>query len=320
MTREEYIEGLKKLEMPDDLIRRLLTEWDMGIHETKSHVTLFRYMTLQGLISTIKTGLLKVGQAKYFNDPFEFLPGRHPNGYCNNTVNTLDLNKKGIICLSETPSSSAMWGHYADSHKGVCLSFHIPKDDFSLITNNEDILELFQAGISPSRLLLQVKYGIKRYHYPKIVHVPNSIEEDMEIYAHDMELARTKSDEWQYEKEWRLILDEQHITDYQDGICLTNILTPYLSQIFLGVRCESTAMEVDALIKKTRKYFADNGQPYFDEKISVWPCILDIYDGYRVVCNELTKCEDGLVQTTDMLVSWLRDTEAKDNGENSPSK
>jgi hypothetical protein len=40
----------------------------------------------------------------------------------------------GILCLSETNDNIKMWGHYANSHRGVCLEFDIrPKmlpDDF----------------------------------------------------------------------------------------------------------------------------------------------------------------------------------------------
>src|SRR3984885_100740 len=39
-----------------------------------------------------------------------------------------EINNKGIYCLSEADDILLMWSHYANCHKGVCLTFDLEKD------------------------------------------------------------------------------------------------------------------------------------------------------------------------------------------------
>jgi hypothetical protein len=40
-----------------------------------------------------------------------------------------DVNKIGILCLTEDPLDMLMWGHYAEAHAGVCLEFSVSSKD-----------------------------------------------------------------------------------------------------------------------------------------------------------------------------------------------
>lgn len=81
-----------------------------------------------------------------------------------------------IYCLSTRPDSQLMWGHYADHHRGVCLEFNVRTPDFSLA--------------------IQVNYNAA---YPNF-----SLADDRDISP-----FHTKSSDWAYEEEYRLIAQEE---------------------------------------------------------------------------------------------------------------
>jgi hypothetical protein len=83
-------------------------------------------------------------------------------------------NRWRIYCLTPVPDSTLMWSHYADNHRGVCLEF------------GTDV-RLFASAV-------QVTY---RFDYPKWA--PNL------VASNPAEILLTKSDDWKYEREYRII-------------------------------------------------------------------------------------------------------------------
>lgn len=79
-----------------------------------------------------------------------------------------------IYCLTPLPDSTLMWSHYGDNHRGICLEF------------GTDV-RLFASA-------LRVVY---RSAYPRWS--PN------QIAANPIDILLTKSDDWAYEKEYRII-------------------------------------------------------------------------------------------------------------------
>lgn len=92
-----------------------------------------------------------------------------------------EKERKGIACFCKTDDILLMWSHYADAHKGTCLSFDISKD------NN------FFA------LPFVVDYPNE---YPKI----NFIRERSPRVRYKHIIA-TKSIDWKYEQEVRIVRD-----------------------------------------------------------------------------------------------------------------
>jgi hypothetical protein len=86
-----------------------------------------------------------------------------------------------MFCFSEIRESLLMWSHYARSHTGICLK-----------------LKVDRSNLEDRHSLKQVRYTT---HYPEIngKDVENS---DLEALN---TLLLTKSVDWLYEKEWRLI-------------------------------------------------------------------------------------------------------------------
>lgn len=110
-------------------------------------------------------------------------------------------DSESYACFSESITSSTMWAHYADYHKGFALSY----DMKSLILSKPN-------GI----MILPVIYSDVRYDATnllgwataKMLGLPmNRIDQLDKIKS-----ALYKSSEWAYEKEWRLInsADQAH--------------------------------------------------------------------------------------------------------------
>jgi hypothetical protein len=95
--------------------------------------------------------------------------------------------KYRVYCLSEKPNSALMWAHYAASHAGVCLEFDAVIEPFTLKTGatRVEYQETYPA------------YDIVTAGYKPLV---------------------TKSADWSYEAEWRLIAEERAFAEASDSI------------------------------------------------------------------------------------------------------
>lgn len=102
----------------------------------------------------------------------------------------------GISCLSESNDSLLMWAHYANNHSGMCV-------EYELLEINK------QLRFSP----VPVIYSNERPSFHSIN--PDTIDTDsMNIL---IESLTSKSPEWSYEKEWRIIRDQEACGDSWNG-------------------------------------------------------------------------------------------------------
>jgi hypothetical protein len=94
----------------------------------------------------------------------------------------------GVLSLSEKHLDILMWGHYTDSHKGICIGFDYNK-----------LLFYFNDTLFPPD---KVKYPPSN-EYPKWDPFVDDKEELVE------KIFFTKALCWKYEQEWRVILPEK---------------------------------------------------------------------------------------------------------------
>jgi DUF2971 family protein len=89
----------------------------------------------------------------------------------------------GILSLAEKPDSLLMWSHYADSHRGFVFEF--------------DTSHAFFSRFGSDRLK-KVRYSQQRpiFESPQVLQNMNAIET----------ILLTKSIEWEYEQEWRMLV------------------------------------------------------------------------------------------------------------------
>lgn len=123
-------------------------------------------------------------------------------------------NTTGVSCLSESANSLLMWAHYANNHRGICVEYDL------LAINN--VLK-FTA--------VPVIYSKERTCFDFLD--PQSIEKDALKLL--MQSLTTKSPEWCYEKEWRIIRDQGACGNKWDTLkkgALLEMIQP--SSIILG--------------------------------------------------------------------------------------
>jgi hypothetical protein len=109
----------------------------------------------------------------------------------------------GILSLAEQPDTHLMWSHYSREHTGIVIAFNEKHPYFSPSST--------RAKSNGPFVFQKVRYSIERPERPVI----NSFED---FEKSDWYL--TKSGEWQYENEWRMIrrLDfAQQVLKLDDG-------------------------------------------------------------------------------------------------------
>jgi hypothetical protein len=99
-----------------------------------------------------------------------------------------ELKKKHKICsFSERNDSILMWSHYADYHKGFCIEYSIAD---------------LPCDSQLPRSIFPVIYSPKLYDLTSsLIHAPN---DNYNILSRFLLVLR-KSEEWKYQREWRLV-------------------------------------------------------------------------------------------------------------------
>jgi hypothetical protein len=159
---------------------------------------------------------LKLSTIAELNDPFELLGAsigepaarrilKHVQGRVSETF--------GLVCMSTTWQSPVMWAHYGDKHKGVCLGFEVSEQAASKVNYEPNRLNNL-LGKQPS--------------------LSNVTDEVLRT------LITTKSVEWSYEREQRLIVRFSNAEHGPSGMHFlpvnTKLLT--LTEVILGSRCD----------------------------------------------------------------------------------
>lgn len=102
-------------------------------------------------------------------------------------------SKLGIYSLSTTYSEELMWAHYANSHKGFCIEYQIDK-----------LKDKYLAPEMVNELKVNYEPKPQTFSYLDLKEKNRTLEK----------LFATKSLNWSYEKEIRLIFDSFELKDY----------------------------------------------------------------------------------------------------------
>lgn len=108
-------------------------------------------------------------------------------------------NEFGVCCFMEDKFSQLMWSHYADGHKGFCVEFSFDEERF----NN------FVYPICYRKEMVNIEMKS-----PKADFLP---------------IMLTKSEDWAYEREWRLVF-----TGKDQGLHEA----PKIKAVYLGAKIE----------------------------------------------------------------------------------
>ena len=113
------------------------------------------------------------------------------------------INNSGVFALSQINSNLLLYSHYADSHKGFCIEFNRAPDN----------------TLGNSEVTQPVSYSKS---FP-VVELSDLVKTGDPIST----VLMTKSDEWAYEKEWRIF--------FRNGNVEEDLPAP-ISSIIFGLR------------------------------------------------------------------------------------
>jgi hypothetical protein len=201
-----------------------------------------------------------------FNDPFDFNPVRTlPDVRCESRrhrpssgdgdaiacqVRNLMRQDLGVCCFTTNPRTPAMWAHYADSHSGICLAYDFP-DGADVVT--------FPPGVRQVAPLLlhKVVYNTER---PVAQFFSDSGIAADNLYRSVL----TKSPDWDYEDELRLIAPGYTGKAFYDPVCLTGIILGYKMP---PAEREGVQKFIHAMRVKPRLYVAEINKHKFNYDI-----------------------------------------------------
>lgn len=130
----------------------------------------------------------------------------------------------GVLCLGEVKDSILMWGHYTDDHRGFVLGLDSTHPFFSQRKSEQD-----EFGF-----LRRVEYQRQR---------PNVVLSDTSSPA----WFQTKSEQWAYEKEWRIVrvLSEANcrLDNPRFPVCLFEFAPDAVLEIIVGLRTPTPAIQ-----------------------------------------------------------------------------
>lgn len=178
-----------------------------------------------------------------------------------------DVNIR-VACFSELTSNNfpprnndfehmtQMWSHYAENHKGFCVEYDMstinPRNllplKHSYSKDNEEAFFAERTMLLTVAGLFPVIYTASRVNIPKTklkklkFDANNNINHDNEIDSLLYKTFIVKSSKWNYEREWRIIIDGD-ICQFFDN----KIPFPYVKKIFLG--CKMGKNNIDTILE-----------------------------------------------------------------------
>jgi hypothetical protein len=172
-----------------------------------------------------------------------------------------DLNKRfrielsksfRVLCLSKNPSSALMWGHYADSHKGLLVGIDPASGGFStgLAADGFEINYSVDRSAIKLPLAYYAAHSVETYDLRgNIVNRPDELvksdggihipfsEYRRQVEEVTLSAIRTKSLDWSYEKEVRFIYKLPEHADqlrFENKRCFVPIPPQAMREIIFG--------------------------------------------------------------------------------------
>lgn len=167
---------------------------------------LFHYTKFESALKIIITGSLKFGDFKNMNDIAEAY--REVFGMAEDSIINRVLAEYQSICLTlDKPSRrgfsiDSLWGHYAQKGYGICLVF-----------DKKKLKEQLKAQFGRNAMMAKINYV--SYHVGTVF-TDGYTEDEVRRYVKGniKKLFFTKSKDWKYEDEFRIVKTNKSNKDY----------------------------------------------------------------------------------------------------------
>ena len=211
------------------------------------------------------------------NDPFEYTP------QARDEFTPVDLSARAakgspppFISFSRDITSAALWGHYADSGRGVCLVFCFPCKNFRAdmkVLEFMDAKEASALSVIKNKLatanIVKVRYQEERVPFPQKGN-------EHEMIALFNQLITTKGSTWSFEEEYRLITNYKYADSAVDGMLLYSWPMAFLLGVVTGPLCPYSPQYIQKFLidkykqSETRNFYLEN-YFIFDREFIVSP-------------------------------------------------
>lgn len=111
--------------------------------------------------------------------------------------------ERAITCFTEKPDSILMWSHYAENHTGVCLYYGIQTLETYQMLDKGYLMEY----IHPVQYSADASEQIAMFRDLVISQAKNGKYNRNDALRFSMINSLTKSLDWSYEQEWRMVLN-----------------------------------------------------------------------------------------------------------------
>ena len=154
-----------------------------------------------------------------------------------------EQKRRSIACFTESNDNSAMWGHYADSHRGFCIEYDFQKILTACSEKCADVQHCTSLMMSPA--IAPVIYADVRYDASQIIlplllsRMADLAHTAIKPFYEDLlvivKSLLTKSSVWSYENEWRMI------SMLPDNTLFCPIYSLKPTAVYIGVRTDEEA-------------------------------------------------------------------------------
>ena len=208
----------------------------------KEYRAVYHFTEAEHARTDIEQARIKVTRISEANDPFELEGLKAAVARMRQEIRKLKSEndkKLRLLCFSKDWRSPALWAHYADRHKGICLGFWAKRETLEDVEYHKERIDSAPAFNAPNILTPRMK----------------------------QRLTFTKANDWIYEEETRrfLTLEETFESGGYRFFRFGNTLK--LSEVILGERCaikiEDLRNEVRAKHKDVAVYRARSAWGYF---------------------------------------------------------
>ena len=148
------------------------------------------------------------------------------------------LSQTGVLTMAERPDNLLMWSHYADQHRGFVIEFDTDHPFFDQRRSDDDHF----------------------HHVRKVLYSDERPTTVLSAFLGESTLL-TKSAEWEYEQEWRMLIDLDEVSHDtvqpgDDSIYLVPVPPKAITRIILGHRMLEEQRETIVEMLTTDRRFA----------------------------------------------------------------
>jgi hypothetical protein len=179
--------------------------------------------------------------------------------FADETIPTTNQEHARIFSLSAVNNNILMWSHYAQSHQGICLEFKPTyfknKMHFKIEPYQTDVWNYYidVEGLLP---VFQVKYSKNMSLAYDLLNLEDADGHHKSLF----DSMKTKSADWSYEKEFRIIMRDNILHAQKivyEKECLSGIIWG----------CQTTDANKELVMTIVNNIYPKNSVQYYDAKI-----------------------------------------------------